>query len=141
MKKIINGKMYDTATAKRLGQAHGGGQSFRDFQYWEERLYQKRTGEFFLHGEGGPMTRYAEHIDQNNWSGGERIIPLSVKEAREWAEENLDADDYQEIFGEVSEDGGRTVLSVSLDAATADRIRKVAAEAGMSVSAMIASKF
>ena len=87
------------------------------------------------------MARPRMRFDQNNWSGGERIIPLTVEKAREWAEENLDADDYQEIFGEVSEDGARTVLSVSLDAATADRIRRAAAEAGMSVSAMIASKF
>ena len=53
----------------------------------------------------------------------------------------MDADDYETEFGEVSESDERVVLSVSLDAATADRIRKAAAAAGMSVSALIASKF
>lgn len=38
MKKIINGKVYDTNTAKLIGS-------------WDaETLYQKKTGEFFLFG-------------------------------------------------------------------------------------------
>lgn len=140
MKKIINGKMYDTDTAKRVGSIfHGDG--LRDFRHYEETLYKKRTGEYFLHGEGGPMSRYAESVGQNQWSGGEKIIPLDYKAATEWAEENMDADDYQEEFGEVSEEGERVMLSISVDAAVADRIRKAAAEAGTSVSALIASKF
>ncbi len=140
MKKIINGKMYDTDTAKRVGSTfHGDG--LRDFRHYEETLYKKRTGEYFLHGEGGPMSRYAESVGQNQWSGGEKIIPLDYKAATKWAEENMDADDYQEEFGEVSEEGERVMLSISVDATVADRIRKAAAEAGTSVSALIASKF
>ena len=136
MKKIINGKLYDTETAKEIGSRfHGEG--VRDFRHYSETLYRKRTGEYFLHGEGGPMSRYAETIGQNQWSGGEKIIPMDYKAAQKWAEENMDAAE----FGEVSEDGERTVLSISVDAAVADRIRKAAAEAGMSVSALIASKF
>ena len=140
MKKIINGKLYDTDTAKRVGSIYHG-EGPRDFRHYEETLYKKRTGEYFLHGEGGPMSRYAESVGQNQWSGGEKIIPLDYKAATEWAEENMDADDYQEEFGEVSEEGERVTLSISLDAAVADRIRKEAAEAGMTVSALIASKF
>lgn len=142
MKKIINGKLYDTETAKEVGlRAHGEGP--RDFHYFVERLYRKRTGEYFLHGEGGPMTQYARTIGQNQWSGGEKIMPLDYQTAREWAEKHMDADDYMEEFGPVSEDGNgeRTVLTISLDVATAERIRRAAKEAGMSVSALIASKF
>ena len=141
MKKIIDGKLYDTNTARALGSASHG-QGPRDFNYFEETLYLKRTGEYFLHGEGGPMSRYSESIGQNEWRGGEKIIPLSFNKAREWAEENLDADDYASIFGPVSEDDpGRVAMSISIDAATADRIRREAQEKGMSVSALIASKF
>lgn len=142
MKKIINGKLYDTETAKEVGlRAHGGDP--RDFHYFVERLYRKRTGEYFLHGEGGPMTQYARTIGQNQWSGGEKIMPLDYQAAREWAEKYMDADDYMEEFGPVSEDGNgeRTVLTISLDVATAERIRRAAQEAGMSVSALIASRF
>ncbi len=41
MKKIINGKRYDTDTAKILGSvgySHPG-----DFNFWVERLYSKKT--------------------------------------------------------------------------------------------------
>lgn len=141
MKKIINSKLYDTETAKEMGQ-----DSYlypRDFGHWVETLYKKRTGEFFLHGVGGPASKYAESCGQNQWSGGEKIIPLTYEAARAWAEEHLDADDYQEIFGAVSEGESdeRTTLSISIDSATADRIRREAQEKGMTVSALIASKF
>ena len=62
MKKIMNGKMYDTDKATALGYDTSGGTP-RDLSWWKETLYQKRTGEFFLHGEGGPMTRYAESYE------------------------------------------------------------------------------
>lgn len=140
MKKIINGKLYDTETAKEVGlRAHGEGP--RDFHYFVERLYRKRTGEYFLHGEGGPMTQYARTVGQNQWSGGEKIMPLDYQAAREWAKKHMDADDYMEEFGPVSEESERTTLSVSLDAAVADKIRKEAQEKGVSISALIASKF
>ena len=101
MKKIINGKKYDTNTAKILGGAgysHPG-----DFSFWTERLYQKKTGEFFLHGIGGAMSKYARSTGLNEWTGGEEIRPLSREEAREWAEKNLDAEEFEEVFGELEE--------------------------------------
>lgn len=140
MKKIIEGKLYNTDTAQEIGcNYHGDGP--RDFHYYCERLYRKRTGEYFLHGKGGPMSRYSRSCGQNEWCGSEKIIPLSYKAATEWAEKNMDADDYQREFGEVSEESERVVLSVSIDSAIADRIRREAQEAGISISALIASKF
>lgn len=140
MKKIIGGKSYSTETAREVAScSHGDGP--RDFRYYSETLYCKRTGEYFLSGEGGPMTKYRRTTGQNSWSGGEGIIPLTYEEAKDWAEREMDADDYEAEFGPAPESDERVVLSVSLDAATADRIRKAAAAAGMSVSAFIASKF
>ena len=101
MKKIINGRRYDTDTAKILGSAgysHPG-----DFNYWRETLYVKKTGEFFLHGFGGPLSKYARSIALNEWTGGEEIIPLSLEEAQKWTEENLEAEEYEEIFGACEE--------------------------------------
>ena len=135
MKKIINGKIYDTETAKVLGSDSYSNP--RDFHYWGETLYQKRTGEFFLYGEGGPMSRYAQSIDQNSWSGGEKIMPLSAARAREWAEEHLDADDYEAIFGIPDEDAEPVMLSVQITAELSARIRQAAAEAGQSLTAYI----
>ena len=140
MKKVINGKMYDTDTATKLA-SWCNMQDFSNFNYVDETLYKKRTGEYFLYGEGGPMTKYAVSTGSNSWSGGEMIIPLTLSAAQEWAEEHLDGDDYQKIFGEVAEDDSRTVLSVSLPASVASRIRMMASEKGISVSALIAETF
>lgn len=101
MKKIINGRLYNTETAKLVGSAghsHPG-----NFSFWHEELYQKKTGEFFLYGEGGPMSKYSRSVDCNTFTGGEEIIPLTVKEAKEWAEKYLEVEEYEQIFGEVEE--------------------------------------
>lgn len=101
MKKIINGKRYDTDTAKNLGSAgysHPG-----DFSFWAEHLYRKKTGEFFLHGVGGAMSKYARRVGLNEWTGGEEIRPLSPEEAQEWAEKNLDVEEFEQVFGTCEE--------------------------------------
>ena len=69
MRAIINGKKYDTSTAEYIASASYSG-SRSDFQWWEEDLYRKRTGEFFVSGEGGPMTRYARAIGPHRRTGG-----------------------------------------------------------------------
>ena len=107
MKKIINGKRYDTDTATLIGSARYS--SPGDFEHWMEELYRKKTGEFFLYGKGGPMSRYSRSTGQNEWSGGEEIRPLSLKEAQEWAEKYLDADEYEEVFGRIEE--GKTQIA------------------------------
>jgi len=55
MKKIINGKRYDTETAQLIGSASYSNRT--DFRFWSEELYRKKTGEFFLYGEGGPASK------------------------------------------------------------------------------------
>lgn len=138
MKKIINGKVYDTDTAKKMA-SWSDGLSFRDFTHVEEILYQKRTGEFFIHGSGGPASRYAVPTGQNSWSGGEKIIPLTWNSAREWAEEHLDADDYETIFGEVPEDDSRVTVTLSLSASAVETAKRAASQAAMNLSAYIES--
>lgn len=139
MKKIINGKVYDTSTAKELGSWENT-PDVRDFSRFEETLYQKRTGEFFIYGCGGPASRYAVSAGQNSWSGGYKIIPLSWDAARDWTEKHLDADDYESIFGEISEDESRTVITLSLSAGAVEKAKRLAAQAGVSLSAYIESR-
>lgn len=138
MKKIIDGKVYDTSTATQRASYNNG--LYGDFGYLSETLYLKKTGEFFLHGEGGPMTQYATTVGQNNWTGGEAIIPLSYKAAKEWGEEHLSEDEYESIFGEVVEDEGRVVVTWSLDAGLVARLRREAQEAEMTVGALVEKK-
>lgn len=102
MKKILNGKRYNTETARKVADYSNGG-GWRDFSHLEETLYCKRTGEYFIAGEGGPQTKYAKRVDQNSWSGGKSIIPMALTDAREWAEAHMDADEYETEFGAVDE--------------------------------------
>ena len=99
MSKIIrNGRLYDTDTADYLG-TFTSPHYRNDFNYYTEDLYRKKNGEFFLSGEGGGLTKYAERfVDGRGY--GHAIIPLSDDEAKSWVEQNLDADDYIELFGE-----------------------------------------
>ncbi len=136
MKKIIGGKRYDTETAKEMGSYQ---YLYRnDFHWFAETLYRKSTGEYFLYGEGGPASRYSRSVGQNEWTGGERIIPLTVEAAQKWAEENLDGDDYESIFGPVEEADNKRTVSFSLPESVIAKIKNGAAEQGMSLSDYVA---
>ena len=101
MKKVINNKLYNTETAECLG-SYSNGYDPRKFDWYKESLYRKQTGEFFLHGTGGPLTAYASKSVDGRGSG-ELIIPLIEDKAMEWAADNLTGEEYCEIFGEPEE--------------------------------------
>lgn len=132
MKKIINGKRYDTDTAKNVGYWCA---NITDGLYRvEETLYRKKTGEFFLLGSGGPRTKYADWTETGNLCGGEKIIPLSEEAAREWAEESLSPEEYEAAF-DVRE--GRVYRSISLTERAAEKAELDAKKLGMKFSAYI----
>ena len=101
MKKIISGKLYDTETAKEIC-CWSNGYYTSDFYYATETIYQKKTGEYFLHGYGGALSEYAENYGRNRIAG-ESIVPLSLEELIDWAFEKLTADEFIEKFGNVPE--------------------------------------
>ena len=101
MKKILNGKLYDTNTANFCG-CDSNGYGVGDYLYYSESLYRKKNGEFFLYGTGGAGTKYCENHG-NTRSGGDMIIPYTEEEAKEWASEHISVDDYMELFGAVEE--------------------------------------
>lgn len=138
MKKIINGRKYDTEKATMLGE-WANMSDYRDFNYFCETLYRKRNGEYFLHGEGNAASKYAESMGQNSWSGGSAIIPLSYESAQQWAVEHLEVDDYEAIFGEVSEDDDEeVVLSVRVPASAKSALDRLAAKTGRSKGDLVA---
>ena len=102
MRKIINGKAYDTDTAERIVNWDNGYYT-NDFHYCSETLYRKRTGEFFIHGGGGALSSWSESVGQNTWQGGTGIRPLTLAEAKEWVEARAN-DQYEEVFGPVEEE-------------------------------------
>lgn len=135
MMKIIKGKKYDTETALKVAEWDNGlGRSDHHAIY--ETLYKKRTGEFFLFGEGGGLTGYSEAVG-NAFTWGEKIIPLTLDTAKEWVEAHLDGKKYEDIFSNVSDDSSRKVISLSLSSTNIDKLKTVALEKGISMSAVI----
>ena len=106
MKKIINGLRYNTENAIEVGSYdYGSYPRSGDFSHWSATLYKTpRSGRFFLHGKGGGMTRFAYHSPYGGSCGGEKLIPLSNKEAFDWAEEYLDPETIEEYFSGVIDD-------------------------------------
>ena len=131
MKRIISGKKYDTETAEEVAESTHGSKS--SYAYYEETLFRKRTGEYFLYGYGHGDSRYAKQVC-GDFGPGSEIIPLTYEQARSWAERELSVDEYESIFGEVSEDGCEQdiVISLRVSQATRERLRRMASEAGKS---------
>lgn len=135
MKKIINNKVYDTKTAKKLGEWY---KNWEDNLYRvTEELYRKRTGEFFLYGYGGPGSKYGVSSGNGNWSSSEEIIPLSYEAAQEWAEKYLDGEGYEAIFGEVVEDDTKTMVAIYLPTSKVETYKRSAAKNGLSLTAYL----
>ena len=103
MKQMIDGKMYNTDTAEEIGSwsNHLG---YGDFRSCSEELYRTEKGNYFLHGKGGAMSRYAESYG-DSVSGGSAIIPMDKEEAFEWAQQHCgDEDDVMEHFKDMIEE-------------------------------------
>jgi len=102
MKKVISGQIYDTRTATFIHEDWNG-LSTRDFSYCREQLYRKRTGEFFVHGDGGASTRWRTRHG-NAYYDGAGIRPLTNQQALQWAENHdMDTDEIIEVF-DISEE-------------------------------------
>lgn len=103
MKRVIDGKVYNTETAEEVADASARCPR-SDFQYWEETLYRTKKGVWFLYGKGGPMTHYAKSIDQNSYSGSDGLRALTDAEALEWMERHqIEADTVQRYFADLEE--------------------------------------
>lgn len=121
MKKVIKGKVYDSSTAKKVAIRFTGMEL--DRTGWEE-LYQKKNGEFFI-----LMHKYNDQ--------SETITPVSYGGARQWAMDYLEAEEFDDIFGEIEEDDSTIRTTISTTAAEMEIIKRNAAQAGMTVSAYI----
>ena len=135
MKKVINGKVYDTDTARKVG-CFDYGLGDRLFG-WSETLYVKRTGEYFLLGDGGPGSKYSVCTGVNDFSGSTKIFPLSYNDACKWAEDNLDVDEYIAEFGAIAEGDTNAKLTLYLPASTIERAKRKVAQDGTTLSAYV----
>ena len=100
MKKIIYGVTYDVDLGILIGKAV----STRDgLEYWSAMLLKTpRSGRYFIVGEGGPLTRFAQGAGRNRWEGGADLIPLTRDQAMVFAETYLTAAVVEEEFGKLT---------------------------------------
>ena len=83
MKQTINGKTYNTGTAKEIA-SRDNGLSVNDFDYVCETLYETPKHKLFLYCEGGARTKYARRVALGNYVGGSKIIPMTWRDADKW---------------------------------------------------------
>ena len=134
MRKVINGRTYNTETSKKIGNWDNGIYG-SDFKSCEENLYKNTKGAYFLVGEGGPMSKYAVSYG-NETSGSKELIPMTTTEAQEWAEEHLTAEEYEAEFGPQEEAAPsdlttRERVTLTLDIGIVARLRKHSADTGI----------
>lgn len=134
MKKIIDGKLCDTSTAKEIGYKSYG--QYGSFEYECRTLYRTKSGVYFIHGEGGAMSAFAVQKGANEWSGGEKIEIVSAEYAKKWAEENLSAEEYEAEFGETRE-FDTVAITVYLPADIVSKLDEIKAKTGMARTAIV----
>ncbi len=85
MKAIIKSKRYDTETAIEIGNTGSKGISQSDFNYWDASLYRTKNDNYFVAGEGGPLSPYGDtYVGESRY--GEGIIAMTEIEAFEWCQ-------------------------------------------------------
>ncbi len=103
MKKVIEGKIYNTETAEEVHSWENHYYS-NDFHHCEETLYRTKKGAWFLAGSGGAMSKYSRTCGSNSWTGGDGMEVLTDAEAQAWLEDHgADADLIQRYFPNVEE--------------------------------------
>jgi len=102
MKKIINGKRYDTEAKHTTKVASHGDGYVGDFHHWQEDLYRTGHGNWYLVGEGGALSRYSEPVCGGGMGGtSDVVVPLTETEAQRWLEEAGETEAVEQYFGEM----------------------------------------
>ena len=96
MKAIIDGMRFDTGAATEVARDSWG--YANDFEHFTEGLYRTERGAWFLAGEGGAMSKYARPVSGGGTGGGEKIIPLTAEDARNWLERNDETEAIEQHF-------------------------------------------
>ena len=134
MRRIVKGRSYDTEEAEEIAFSVDG--TKRDYFYSEETLFRRADGEYFIYGYGHADSKYAQTV-AGNFCPGSAIRPLSLDEAREWAERSLPPHECEAIFGEADDGAGGVELPVRVKASTRDALGRMAAEYGLTVGELI----
>jgi hypothetical protein len=85
MRRVINGKRYDTDQASLIHQWDNG-KYVSDFHYRSKDLYRTAKGAWFLHHVGGAFTDMGRPVGNNGRGGSADIEPISDADAQAFLE-------------------------------------------------------
>tara|TARA_R110000787_G_scaffold206459_1_gene316664 strand:+ start:281 stop:598 length:318 start_codon:yes stop_codon:yes gene_type:complete len=104
MKRIIDGRTYNTGTAEKICDT-GNDEYSTDFRYENSALYITKKGAYFIAGDGGALSRFSA-AKGNGYGGGAGIIVLSRSKAFAEVQRcaGYDADLISEYFGDMVEE-------------------------------------
>ena len=100
MKKIIDGKAYNTATADEVCEItpHDHRNLYTsDFTHETTHLYKTEKGQWFIAGSGGALTRWATR-NGNGRLAGDGLKLVTDDEAKEFLEEFGSARIFEQYF-------------------------------------------
>ena len=100
MKRIIEGKIYNTETAECLCNV-GNNLVSSDFRHDHSKLFVTKKGAFFVAGGGGPLSRWSVSVGNNGTSGSSGIYLVTRDEARVMLESD---DKGEELFARLGFD-------------------------------------
>ena len=102
MRRIIEGKAYDTETATMICDLSPTGYSRSDFKWEDTSLYRSPKGQFFIAGQGNASSRWAERIGENAMGGGEGMLLIDTDDAKRLVERHAPGK-WEAVFGEAEE--------------------------------------
>lgn len=112
MRKVINGRTYNTATSKLIGSDP------------PNNLYKNSKGGYFVYS-----------------SQAKKITPKTPEEAQSWAKRHLKPEEYEAEFGETVEPASdlttRERVNLTLDAEMMANLRKLSNETGVPMARMV----
>lgn len=155
IKRIINGKTYNTATAALICKINNNGYQWlfdnkkdnaflrlhggqaNEFDYHKTYLYQTRNGAFFVAGYGDQLSLWGivgRYMQQG-------VIPLTREETFHLLELESRTDELEELMGECEEasdnDAEATVFSLRLPPSLKSKAARIAERDGLSLNSML----
>lgn len=85
MKRVMDGKAYDTATAEVVCELECSVE-YGSFGWHDTALYRTQRGRFFLAGRKGGGSMWRRQVDSSTWGPGEGITAIDADEARSYME-------------------------------------------------------
>ena len=139
MKFTVNRRLYDTEKADKLAEVQKsfGTYGVNPDEDWTESLYRKNNGEFFMLGEGGKNSPFADYSSKTRQAGS-RIEVWRVdnyNSAKLWVHDNI-PEMMEELFNP-KEDNDISVTTVTISAKAKRNLKRYSKETGLSVSEII----